>query len=136
MSTTAAAPTYTAAPVAPERIGQIAVLVQDVERATAFYRDVLGLRFLFAASPGLAFFDCGGVRLMLSKPEGESGGTSTLYYVVSDIRAAHAALRARGADLVDEPHLIAPMPDHDLWMCFFRDPDQHTLGLMCERPKV
>jgi methylmalonyl-CoA/ethylmalonyl-CoA epimerase len=133
MSTTAADSTYTAAtPVAPERIGQIAVLVQDVERATAFYRDVLGLRFLFSAPPGLAFFDCGGVRLMLSRPEGESGGTSTLYYVVPDIQAAYDALRAKGATFIDAPHLIAPMPDHDLWMCFLRDSEGNVVGLMSE----
>ena len=117
---------------APERIGQIAVLVQDVERATAFYRDVLGLRFLFSAPPGLAFFDCGGVRLMLSTPEGESGGTSTLYYVVPDIQAAYDALRGKGATFVDAPHLIAPMPDHDLWMCFLRDSEGNVVGLMSE----
>src|ERR1043166_3177704 len=103
------------------RIGQIAVLVQDVERATAFYRDVLGMRYLFSAPPGLAFFDAGGVRLMLSKPEGESGGSSILHYVVPDIPAAHETLRARGADIVDQPHLIAKLPDHDLWMFFIRD---------------
>ena len=118
--------------VAPERIGQIAVLVQDVERATAFYRDVLGLRFLFSAPPGPAFFDCGGVRLMLSRPEGESGGTSVLYYLVPDIRAAHDVLATRGVTFVDEPHLIARMPDHDLWMVFLRDSEGNTLGLMSE----
>ena len=131
MSATAA-PTVT---VAPERIGQIAVLVQDVERATAFYRDVLGLRFLFSAPPGLAFFDCGGVRLMLGKPEGESSGTSTLYYVVPDIRAAHDTLKARGAELVDEPHLIARRPDHDLWMAFLRDSEDNLFALMSEVPR-
>ncbi|AHG92524.1 Glyoxalase-like domain protein (plasmid) [Gemmatirosa kalamazoonensis] len=120
------------APVAPERIGQISVLVQDVERATAFYRDVLGLRFLFSAPPGLAFFDCGGVRLMLSRPEGESGGTSVLYYLVPDIRAAYDTLAARGVTFVDEPHLIARMPDHDLWMVFLRDSEGNTVGLMSE----
>jgi methylmalonyl-CoA/ethylmalonyl-CoA epimerase len=133
MSTTAADSTHTAATyVAPERVGQIAVLVHDVERATAFYRDVLGLRFLFSAPPGLAFFDCGGVRLMLGKPEGESGGTSTLYYVVPDIGAAYDALRTRGATFIDAPHLIAPMPDHDLWMCFLRDSEGNVVGLMSE----
>jgi len=128
--TTAAAVESTA--VAPQRIGQIAVLVQDVERATAFYRDVLGLRFLFAAPPGLAFFECGGVRLMLSRPEGESGGTSTIYYVVPDLRAAYDALSARGATFIDEPHLIARMPDHDLWMCSLRDSEANVLALMSE----
>jgi|SRR6185437_2171080 methylmalonyl-CoA/ethylmalonyl-CoA epimerase len=118
-------------------LGQVAVTVQDVERSTRFYRDAVGLRFLFAAPPGLAFFDMGGVRLMLTVPEGRftPGSGTVLYLRVSDIRAAHAAMSARGVAFVDQPHLVAPMPDHDLWMCFFRDPDGYTLGLMCERPK-
>ncbi len=117
-----------------ERIGQIAVLVQDVDRAVAFYQDVLGLRLLFRAPPGLAFFDCGGVRLMLSVPEGESGGTSTLYYVVADLHAAHEALVARGATFLGAPHRVARMPDHDLWMAFLRDSEDNVVGLMSEVP--
>jgi methylmalonyl-CoA/ethylmalonyl-CoA epimerase len=115
-------------------LGQIALTVRDVERSLAFYRDSVGLRFLFAASPSLAFLDIGGVRLMLSGPEGEfvPGVSSVLYLEVGDIVAAHAAMQARGVPFVDEPHLIARLPDHDLWMCFFRDPDGHTLALMSE----
>lgn len=118
-------------------LGQVAFTVRDVERSTTFYRDVVGLRFLFSAAPSLAFFDIGGVRLMLSGPEGEfTPGSSTVVYLkVSDIDAEYAAMRARGVEFVDKPHFIAPMPDHDLWMCFFRDPDGHTLALMCERTK-
>ncbi|HEX5408246.1 MAG TPA: VOC family protein [Gemmatimonadaceae bacterium] len=118
-------------------LGQVAVTVQDVERSTHFYRDAVGLPFLFAAPPGLAFFDMGGVRLMLTAPEGAftPGSSTVLYLRVGDIMAAHAAMSARGVPFVDQPHLLARMPDHDLWMCFFRDPDGHTLGLMCERPK-
>ena|SRR5690242_8534674 len=118
-------------------LGQVALTVSDVARSTAFYRDVVGLRFLFAAGPSLAFLDLGNVRLMLSAPEGTftPGSGTVLYLRVADILASFAALRGRGVTFVDEPHLVAPMPDHDLWMCFFRDPDGYTLALMCERPK-
>jgi methylmalonyl-CoA/ethylmalonyl-CoA epimerase len=118
-------------------LGQIALTVRDVERSVAFYRDRVGLRFLFAAGPSLAFLDLGGVRLMLSAPEGEfvPGLSSVLYLRVPDILAAHDEMAARGVAFIDEPHLVAPMADHDLWMCFFRDPDGHTLALMCERSR-
>ena len=121
-------------------IGQIALTVRDVPRAVAFYRDALGLPFLFAAPPNLAFFGVGGVRLMLTAPEGNdvavAGSSTVLYFKVADIGAAHAALRERGVLFVDEPHLIARMADHDLWMVFFRDPDQHLIGLMSEIPHM
>jgi methylmalonyl-CoA/ethylmalonyl-CoA epimerase len=118
-------------------LGQVALTVSDVPRSTAFYRDAVGLRFLFAAGPSLAFLDLGNARLMLSAPEGSftPGSGTVLYLRVADIVASYAAMRGRGVQFVDEPHLVAPMPDHDLWMCFFRDPDGHTLALMCERPK-
>jgi methylmalonyl-CoA/ethylmalonyl-CoA epimerase len=118
-------------------LGQVALSVSDVPRSTAFYRDAVGLRFLFAAGPSLAFLDLGNARLMLSAPEGDfkPGSSTVLYLRVADIRVAHAAMQRRGVTFVDEPHLVAPMPDHDLWMSFFRDPDGHTLALMCERPK-
>ena len=118
-------------------IGQIALTVRDVARSSAFYRDAVGLPFLFSAGPTLAFLDAGGVRLMLSTGEGEftPGLSSVLYFRVGDIVAAHAEMRTRGVTFIDEPHLIAPMPDHDLWMTFFKDPDGHTMALMCERTK-
>jgi methylmalonyl-CoA/ethylmalonyl-CoA epimerase len=118
-------------------LGQIALTVSDVARSVEFYRDKLGLPFLFGAGPTLAFLDLGGVRMMLSAPEAElvPGISSVLYLKVADIITAHAAFVARGVQFVDTPHLVAPMPDHDLWMCFFRDPDDHLLALMCERPK-
>ena len=121
-----------------QSLGQIALTVSDVEGSIGFYRDAVGLPFLFSPRPTLAFLDLGGVRLMLSAPEGEfSAGSSTVLYLkVADIEAAHSAMRERGVAFVDEPHLVAPMPDHDLWMCFFRDPDAHMLALMSERPKA
>ena len=118
-------------------LGQVALTVADVAHSTTFYRDAVGLRFLFAGGPSLAFLDLGNARLMLSAPEGDftPGSSTVLYLRVADIATSHATMRARGVPFVDEPHLVAPMPDHDLWMCFFRDPDGHTLALMCERPK-
>jgi methylmalonyl-CoA/ethylmalonyl-CoA epimerase len=117
-----------------ERIGQIAIPVADLERAVAFYSDVLGLRLLFRAPPGLAFFDCGGVRLMLSRPEGADVPTSAgiLYYLVPDIRAAHAALVERGVTFVQPPHPVARLPDHELWLALCRDSEENLLSLMSE----
>lgn len=116
-------------------LGQIALTVADLGAAVAFYRDKLGLPFLFAA-PNLAFFDCGGVRLMLGTPEaGEVvAAGATLYFKVGDIHGAHQALRSRGVPFVDEPHVIADMGTYALWMAFFRDPDAHLLGIMAEVP--
>ena len=129
MSSTTSSTTHT--------LGQVALTVRDVERSTKFYRDAIGLRFLFSAGPTLAFLDIGGVRLMLSGPEGDftPGSSTVLYLKVADIESEHAAMRARGVDFVDEPHLIASLPDHDLWMTFLRDPDGHTLALMCEKAR-
>jgi catechol 2,3-dioxygenase-like lactoylglutathione lyase family enzyme len=115
------------------QIGQIAVPVTDIDRAVAFYRDVLGMRFLFQAPPGLGFFDCGGVRLMLDAPaRAQAGQGSVIYYKVADLQAAFQALSARGVAFEAEPHLIAKMPDHELWMAFLRDPDRNLLALMSE----
>ena len=117
-----------------KRIGQIAVAVSNLERAIAFYRDVVGLKFLFQAPPGLAFFMCGEVRLMLALPEKDQPAkvASVIYYLVDDIRAEYNALRDKGAKAEGEPHLIARMPDHELWMAFFRDPDDNMFALMSE----
>jgi methylmalonyl-CoA/ethylmalonyl-CoA epimerase len=119
------------------RIGQIAVNVHDVDRAAAFYRDTLGLPLLFNAG-GMAFFNCGGVRLMLSrpeKPEFDHPG-SVLYFTVPDIQAAHQKMAAGGTQFVDTPHIVARMPDHDLWMTFFHDTEQNLLALMSEVPRA
>jgi len=115
------------------QLGQIAMTVADPERSVAFYRDTLQIPFLFQF-PGLAFFNCGGVRLMLTKPEGAGShaGNSVLYFKVADIQAEAQSLVSRGVTLEGEPHLIAKLPDHDLWMVFFRDPDNNLLALMSE----
>lgn len=117
------------------QIGQIAVPVSDIERAIAFYRDTLGMRFLFQAPPGLGFFDCDGVRLMLDAPAKAQSEThsSIIYYKVPEIDAAFETLSARGVRFEAKPHLVARLPDHELWMAFFRDPDGNLLALMSER---
>jgi methylmalonyl-CoA/ethylmalonyl-CoA epimerase len=114
-------------------IGQIAINTHDIDRAVAFYRDALGLELLFEAGP-LAFFMCGDVRIMLAVPEKPEFDhpSSTVYFRVEDIRAARDELTGRGVPFDDEPHLVARMPDHELWMSFFRDPDRNLLGLMSE----
>ena len=115
------------------QIGQIAVPVSDIERAIQFYRDTLGMRFLFQAPPALGFFDLGGVRLMLDGPaKAQAGNSSVIYYKVSDLQTAFATLSKRGIQFETEPHLIAKMPDHELWMAFFRDPDGNLLAMMSE----
>ena len=115
------------------RVVQIAINVHDLDRATAFYRDKVGLSLLFTASK-LAIFDCGGVRLMLDiaeKPEFDHP-SSILYFAVPDIAAAHQEMLANGVNFEDQPRMIARMPDHDLWMTFFRDSENNLLALMSE----
>jgi methylmalonyl-CoA/ethylmalonyl-CoA epimerase len=116
-------------------IGQIAMNAHDIPRAVRFYRDALGMRLLFEAPPKMAFFDCAGVRLMLSLPEEPQfdHAGSVLYYRVDDIDQAFATLSERGVTFVDKPHLIARMPDHELWMTFFKDSEGNTLALMAEK---
>ncbi len=120
------------APSVLSRIGQVALTVQDLDLSVEFYRDTLGIKFLFRV-PNLAFFDCDGVRLMLG-PREKSGETfsSVIYFKVEDIHGTFETLRSRGVVLEGEPHLIAKMPDHELWMAFFRDPDRNLLALMSE----
>ena len=124
-----------AAPFGLSTIGQIAIAVTDVDRAIAFYRDVLKIQLLFQV-PNMGFFACGGVRLMISGSEqpGEPH-TSVIYFKVPDIQEAFQSLSGRGAPFEREPHLVARMPDHDLWMAFFRDPDRNLLALMSEVPR-
>jgi methylmalonyl-CoA/ethylmalonyl-CoA epimerase len=118
------------------RLGQIAINAHDVERAAAFYQNALGLKLLFKAPPGLAFFDCGGVRLMLTRPEKPEFDhpSSVLYFAVADIRSAFEKMKESGVHFEDEPHLITRMPAHDLWMTFFRDSEGNLMGLMSEVP--
>jgi methylmalonyl-CoA/ethylmalonyl-CoA epimerase len=116
------------------QIGQIAVPVGDIERAIAYYRDTWGMEFLFQAPPGLGFFDCAGVRLMLDAPAKAQADnlSSVIYYKVPDLDAAFETLSARGVVFEAEPRLMAKLPDHELWMAFFRDPDGNLLALMSE----
>ena len=109
-------------------IGQIGLKVTDVDRAVAFYRDRVGLKFVLKA-PNAAFFDCGGIRLVLAPAE----GACSIYLKVDDLESAVEQLTARGISFTRAPHLVARMVDHHLWMAFFEDPDGNTLGLMCEK---
>ncbi len=116
-------------------IRQIAVTVGNVDAALAFYRDILGLTFLFSAGPDLAFLDADGVRIMLTTPQGHGavGANSILYFRVTDIATTHSALVAGGARNERAPQLAARMPDHELWIGFLRDPDDNLVGLLEER---
>ncbi|HET8770680.1 MAG TPA: VOC family protein [Gemmatimonadaceae bacterium] len=121
-------------PLDIQKLGQIAVNVQEVERATAFYRDTLGLRHLFSAPPKMSFFEVGGVRLLLGEPEKpeDAHGSALLYYQVADINAAHATLVSKSVSVVAAPHFVAKMPDHELWIAFYNDGEGNTFGLMSE----
>jgi predicted enzyme related to lactoylglutathione lyase len=115
------------------RIQQISMRAHDVDRAVSFYRDTLGLPFLFAAPPRLAFFDCHGVRLMLSTPEpGFDHPGSVVYFAVDDIRAMYERLKSRGVTFRTEPHKIATLADREVWLADFADTEGNTLALMAE----
>ena len=118
------------------QIGQIAVPVRDLERAVEFYRDTLGMRLLFQAPPGLAFFDCGGIRLLLDAAGGEefANHSSVIYYKVDDLQSSFDTLCDRGVRFEQGPHPIAKLADHELWMAFFKDPDDNVLAMMSEVP--
>lgn len=115
-----------------EKIGQIAITVNDLDRARAFYRDTLGMRYLFDAGQ-MCFFQCGDIRLMIGATDKTAprGGT-ILYFKVEDIHAVCGALEQRGVELVQKAHLVAKMPDHDLWMAFLKDLDGNVIGMMSE----
>jgi len=118
-------------------IGQIFINAHDLERAIGFYRDTLGMKFLFQAPPNMAFFDCGGIRLMLGvadRPELDHPA-SIIYYKVADIEATYEALNSRGVEFVVKPHLVARMPTYDLWLADFRDSENNLLALMSEVPR-
>jgi predicted enzyme related to lactoylglutathione lyase len=118
-----------------EEIGQIAVTVSDVEVALDYYRDILGLKFLFSAGPNLAFLSDGSVRIMLSTPQGSGAvaANSILYFKVNEIEATYAAIVERGSAAERRPQLTAKMPDHELWIGFLRDPDGNLIGIMEEK---
>src|SRR5258705_12863072 len=124
--------------VAPalERIHQVSIRTRDIARPVAFYQDPLGLKLLFQAPPQLAFFDCGGVGLMLApaEPEFDHQG-SVLYFAVEDIKAAHTALAAAGVTFRTEPHMVAKLPDREVWLADFLDSEGNVLALMSE-PKL
>jgi catechol 2,3-dioxygenase-like lactoylglutathione lyase family enzyme len=118
-----------------EEIGQIGVTVGDVDKALAFYRDILGLEFLFKPADNLAFVAAGPVRIMLSTPQGAGavGANSILYFKVRDIESTHADMVGKGAENERDPQMTARMPDHELWIGFLRDPDGNLVGLMEEK---
>jgi catechol 2,3-dioxygenase-like lactoylglutathione lyase family enzyme len=124
------------APASPgvSQIGQIAVTVKNLPAALAFYRDTLGVPFLFEAPPHLAFFDCGGVRLMLTVPEKPEFDhpASVIYFKVVNIHESVAVLKTRGVVFESDAHVVARLPNYDLWMAFLRDPEHNLLGLMSE----
>jgi len=126
-------------PIGPslDQIGQIFVNVKDLDRAIAFYRDTLGMTYLFQAPPNMAFFDCGGIRLMLGvadRPE-VNHPASIIYYKVNDIERVYETFNARGVEFLVKPHLVAPMPTYDLWLADFKDSEGNILALMSEVPK-
>jgi methylmalonyl-CoA/ethylmalonyl-CoA epimerase len=116
-----------------DEIGQIAVTVGNLEEAKLFYRDVLGMRFLFDAGT-MVFFQCGTVRLLIGQGEPAGGGT-ILYYRVADIEVVHSTLEEKGVEFAQGPHLVARMKSHDLWLAFLKDPSGNTLALMEEKTR-
>lgn len=121
-----------------KRVAQIAIAISDLAVSIQFYRDTLELTLLFEAPPGLAFFDCGGTRLMLTTLQGkaEDHTTSALYYQVDDIDKATELLENKGVIFERKPQLAAKMPDHDLWIGFLRDPDNNLVAIMAEIPNT
>ena len=115
------------------QIGQIAINVVDLEDSVSFYRDTLGMKLLFQV-PGLAFFDCNGVRLLLDELAGWQHPSSILYYKVDDIQQAYQILTQQEIEFKQKPHQVAKMPDHELWMAFFEDPSGNLLAIMSEIP--
>ena len=115
-------------------VGQLLIPVEDLARATAWYRDILGLPFLFTAPPQISFFQTGNVRLLVGVPEGNQPGQrgSMVYFKVADIGAVHATLSARGVAFGAAPKVVHRAPSYELWLCEFRDPDGNQLALMSE----
>jgi methylmalonyl-CoA/ethylmalonyl-CoA epimerase len=120
-------------PVHLDTIAQIAITVRDLARSKDFYQNTLGMKFLFDAGT-MAFFQCGTIRLMIGTSDQPTAAGTILYFKVQDIHQTHAALQAQGVTFSHQPHLVAKMPTHDLWMAFLKDPDGNTLALMSELP--
>jgi predicted enzyme related to lactoylglutathione lyase len=118
-------------------IGQLLIPVEDLDRAILFYRDTLGLRFLFSAPPQMSFFQSGNVRLLVGVPEtaGERMRGSMIYFFVKEIHAVHKTLVERGVAFQAAPHVVHRTPASELWLTEFRDPDGNHLALMSEVPK-
>ena len=116
------------------KIGQILIPVDDFDKGIAFYRDVLGLPFLFAAPPQMAFFNCGGVRLLVGVvPSGQKAQRgSAIYFQVPDIRAVYSTLKDKDVRFMAEPHVVHRTPSSELWLAEFTDPDGNQLVLMSE----
>jgi methylmalonyl-CoA/ethylmalonyl-CoA epimerase len=119
------------------KIGQLMIPVEDFDKGVAFYRDVLGLPFLFAAPPQMAFFNCGGVRLLVGVlPPGQKPQRgSAIYFQVSDIQAVHSSLKEQAVRFRAEPHVVHRAPTSELWLAEFTDPDGNQLALMSEVPR-
>lgn len=115
-------------------VGQILIPVEDFSRGVAFYKDTLGLPFLFSAPPQMAFFMCGNVRLLVgvSPPGTTPQRRSAIYFSVADIHGVHAGLKGKDADFLAEPHIVHRTPTSELWLAEFTDPDGNQLALMSE----
>ena len=116
-------------------VGQISISVADVDKAVEFYRDVLGIPFLFQVpgSPSMAFFDCGGTRLYIVEPENpDNAGSSVIYFKVDSASEAAEELKSKGVQLESEPHIIHQTENYKLWMAFFNDPDGNLMAVMSE----
>lgn len=119
-----------------DKIGQIAITVSDLARSRDFYQNTLGMKLLFDAG-NMSFFQCGEIRFMIGLSEQPvSPGGTILYFKVEDIHGIYAVLLQQGVTFLQAPHLVARMPNHDLWMAFFNDPDGNALALMCEIPRA
>jgi len=119
-------------------IGQIFVRARDLDRAVRFYRDTLGMPFLFQAPPQMAFFQCGTTTVLVGVPEAPEFDhpASTIYYLVPDIAAAHATLRGRAVEFITEPHLVHRAADYELWLAEFRDSEGNVLALMDRKQRA
>ena len=120
--------------LANAKVAQVLIPVEDFEKGVTFYRDVLGLPLLFAAPPQMAFFNCGGVRLLVGvMPAGQKAQRgSAIYFQIPDIHAVYSSLKSRGVTFSAEPHVVNRTPKSELWLAEFTDPDGNQLALMSE----